>query len=105
MAPSENRETFWGNAGNSVRQRVEMRIVGSFGLITAVLFWGLFFMNLRSRMYYHGPDWSFLGWIAAYLTVTGFGLLMLQRWAILLGFLPPVAIFLTYVASWYKRGF
>ncbi|MFZ3343053.1 MAG: hypothetical protein WA213_19385 [Terriglobales bacterium] len=95
----------FGKTASSVRQRIEMRIVGLFGLLVAVLFWGLYFMNLRSRMYYHGPDWSFLGWIAAYFTVTGIGLLLLQKWAVLLGFLPPLAILLTYVVSWYKRGF
>ena len=93
---------FWGKAGNSPRQRAEMRIGGSFGLAIAVLFWGLYFMNLRSRTYYHGPDYSFLGWIAAYFTVTGFGLLMLQQWAVLLSFLPLIAIFLTYAISLYK---
>jgi hypothetical protein len=43
-------------------------------------------------MLYHGPDWSFLGWIAAYFTATGIGLLMLRKWALLLGSLPAVAI-------------
>lgn len=95
----------WGKPANSIRHRIEMRVVGSCGLVIAVLFWGLYFMNLRSRMYYHGPDWSFLGWIAAYFTVAGIGLLMLQKWAVLLGFLPPVAILITYIIGWYKHGF
>lgn len=43
-------------------------------------------------MLYHGPDWSFLGWIAAYFTATGIGLLLLRKWALLLGFLPAIAI-------------
>jgi hypothetical protein len=94
-----------GKTANPVRQRIEMRILGIFGLLIAVLFWGLYLMNLRSRMFYHGPDWSFLGWIAAYFTVTGIGLLMLQKWALALSFLPPVAILVTYVIGWYKRGF
>ena len=95
----------WGKASKSLRQRIEMRIVGSFGVIIAVLFWHLYYMNFRSRMYYDGPNWSFLGWIAAYFTVTGIGLLLLQKWAVLFGFLPPIAILITYVISWYKHGF
>jgi hypothetical protein len=77
---------------NPDHQRREVRILGIFGLLIAVPFWCLYGMNLRSRLLYHGPDWSFLGWIAAYFTATAIGLLMLRKWALLLGFLPVVAI-------------
>jgi len=61
-------------------------------MLLAILFWYLYLRNLQSRMLYHGPNWSFLGWVATYFTVTGIGLLMLRKWALLLSFLPAVAI-------------
>jgi hypothetical protein len=88
---------------NPDRQRREVRILGILGLLVAVLFGALYLMNLRSRLRYHGPDWSFLGWIAAYLTVTGIGLLMLRKWALLLSFLPAFAILVPFVIAWHRN--
>ena len=81
-----------GELVNTDRQRRELRILGFLGLLVAFPFWCLYGMNLRSHLLYHGPDWSFLGWIAAYLTVTAIGLLMLRKWTLVLSFLPAVAI-------------
>jgi hypothetical protein len=80
-----------------------VRILGLLGLLIAVLFWCLYAMNVRSRIFYHGPDWSLLGWIAAYFTVTGVGLLMLRKWALLLSFLPAIAILVPLTIAW-RRG-
>jgi hypothetical protein len=91
-----------GKTTNPARQRIEMRILGIFGLLIAVLFWGLYLMNLRSRILYHGSNWSFLGWIAAYFTVMGIGLILQRKWAILLSFLPLIAILVPYVIAWFK---
>ena len=85
------------------RQRRDVQIFGIVGLLFAVLFGGLYLMNFRSRMLYHGPDWSFLGWIAAYFTVTGIGLLALRKWALLLGFVPATAILVGFAIAWYQN--
>jgi hypothetical protein len=92
-----------GKTANTDRQRREMRVFGILELLIAILFWYLYLMNLRSQMLYHGPAWSFLGWIAAFFTVTGIGLLKLQKWAILLSFLPVIAIIVPYVIAWFKH--
>lgn len=94
-----------GKPVNPTRQRIGVRILGSFGLFIAVSFWCLYLMNLRSRILYHGPDWSYLGWIAAYFTVTGIGLLMLKKWAVLLSFLPAIAFLVRSAINLYKDGF
>jgi hypothetical protein len=57
----------------------------------------------RSRMLYHGPDWSFLGWISAYFTVMGIGLLKLRKWALLLSFLPAIAILVPFAIAWHRN--
>jgi hypothetical protein len=61
---------------------------GKFALLAAgiVLFLGA--INVRSRLRYGGPDYSFLFWIAAYLAVTGIGLIRSRKWALLLLCLP-----------------
>ncbi len=93
-----------GKIANPVRQLREVRILGLVGLLIAGLFWYLYLMNLRSRILYHGPHWSFLGWIAAYLTATGTGLLMLRKWALLLSFLPAIAFLVVSLIDLYKEG-
>jgi hypothetical protein len=58
-----------------------------FALVLGVLF----LANLRSRLLYHGPDYSFLGLICVYAIVTGAGLLWSRRWAALMFALPTYA--------------
>jgi|SRR5208282_1839303 len=82
---------------------VDLGLLGILELLFVVLFGALYLMNLRSRMLYHGPDWSFLGWIAMYLAVTGIGLLMLRKWALLLSFLPAIAIVVGFAFAWYRH--
>ena len=53
-----------------------------------VFFLLLFVMNLRSRIYYHGPNYGFLFWIFLYSAITGVGLIRLKKWAVLSLFLP-----------------
>jgi hypothetical protein len=50
----------------------------------------LFLANLRSRFFYHGPDYSFLGWMCLYAVVTGIGLRSRRKWAALLFALPCI---------------
>ena len=90
------------------RQRRDVRILGWLGLLVASLCWCFYLMNFQSRISNtdnHGiSDWSFLGWIAAYCTVTGTGLVMLRKWALLLSFGPAIASIITYVVSCHKKG-
>jgi len=51
----------------------------------------LFVMNVRSRIYYHGPNWSFLFWLSLYCLMTGIGLARLRKWAVMSLFLPAIA--------------
>jgi hypothetical protein len=67
-----------------------IRIAGRFTLFMAVVFLLLFLANLRSRFYYHGPNYSFLFWMFFYCVLTGIGLLKLRKWAVLLLFLPGI---------------
>ena len=64
--------------------------LGYFMLLMAAIFLLLFLANLRSRLYYYGPNYSFLLLIFLYCAVTGFGLLWLRRWAVLSLFVPGV---------------
>lgn len=61
----------------------------AFLLASLLLF--LYVMNLRSRFYYNGPDYSFLFWLFAWAATAGVGLLLLRKWALLLLFLPGIA--------------
>ena len=86
----------------SAKNNSLIRLVGSFVLFVAAVFLALFLANLRSRLYYHGPNYSFLIWIFLYSIVTGFGLLKLKRWAVLLLFLPGVVSVAIFVYGWTK---
>lgn len=77
-------------------------IVGRLALLMAAVFFLLFLANLRSRLYYHGPNYSFLLWMFIYCLVTGFGLLKLKRWAVLLLFVPGCFTVVVFVYSWTK---
>jgi hypothetical protein len=52
----------------------------------------LFASNLRSRIYYHAPNYSFLFWLFLYSSITGFGLLRLRKWAVPALFLPGILV-------------
>jgi hypothetical protein len=99
---------FLNKADDPDRRRRDVRILGWFGLLVASLCWCAYLMNLQSRMNnvnnHDISNWSFLGWMAAYFTVTGAGLVMLRKWALLLSFLPAIASIITYVIGCYKKG-
>lgn len=63
---------------------------GYFMLATAAFVLLLFLMNLRSRLYYHGPNYGFLFWIFVYLGIVGIGLLRLKKWAVIGEFVPAI---------------
>jgi hypothetical protein len=44
----------------------------------------LFLLNLRSRIFFHGPNYSALGWISVYSAAIGVGLVYLKKWAVAL---------------------
>ena len=73
-------------------------------LFMATVFLILFLLNLRSRIYFHGSDWSFLFWIFIYCMVTGIGLLKLRKWANVLLFIPGVFEMMIFIyAMWFKH--
>lgn len=79
-----------------------VRIAGRFSLFMAAVFLLLFLANLRSRFYYHGPNYSFLFWMFFYCVLTGCGLLKLRKWAVLLLFVPGILSITIFVGSWTK---
>lgn len=74
-------------------------------LALAVLFLFLFGMNVRSRILYHGPNYSFIGWMFIYSAITGVGLLKLKKWAVVLLFVPFVLFLAVFVVATIKNGF
>ena len=64
--------------------------IGYLLLFAAGYLFFLFASNLRSRIYYHGPNYSFLFWLFLYSSITAFGLLRLRKWAVLSLFLPGI---------------
>ena len=70
---------------NSLIQRIGWSV-----LFVGAVFLFLFFANLRSRLIYHGPNFSFLFWMFLYCLLIGIGLLKLKKWAVLLLFLPGI---------------
>jgi hypothetical protein len=79
-----------------------IRSCGGFVLFMAVVFLALSLANLRSRIYYHGPNYSFLFWLCFYCVVTGIGLIRLKKWAVLLLFVPGILCIIIFVYSWTK---
>ncbi len=79
-----------------------IRIAGRFALFMAVIFLLLFLANLRSRFYYHGPNYGFLFWMFLYCAVTGVGLMKLKKWAVLLLFLPGILSIVIFIYGWSK---
>lgn len=41
-------------------------------------------LNLRSRIFYNGPNYSPLGWMSIYWAALGVGLMYLKKWAVAL---------------------
>src|SRR6516225_4872938 len=60
-------------------------------VLVAALFLLLYGMNLRSRFYYHGPDYGFLFWWFAWAASASIGLMLQRRWAVVLLFFPGIA--------------
>ena len=79
-----------------------IRITGRLILFVAAIFLLLFLANLRSRFYYHGPNYGFLFWMFSYCVLTGIGLLKLRKWAVILMFLPGFLTIAIFVFSWTK---
>ena len=79
-----------------------IQIAARFVLFMAAVFLLLFLANLRSRFYYHGPNYSFLFWMFLYCVLTGAGLLKQRKWAVLLLFLPGTLSFAILIYSWTK---
>jgi hypothetical protein len=58
-----------------------VRVLGYFALVAAAGFFVLFVANLRARFFYGARDLSFLGYLAGYSLVAGWGLVRLRKWA------------------------
>jgi len=57
-----------------------VRVFGYFALIIAAACCALFIANIRARFHYGASDLSFLGCIAAYAVIAGWGTVRLKRW-------------------------
>jgi hypothetical protein len=64
----------------------------------------LFLRNLRSRFYYHGPDYGFLFWLFVWSAIAGIGLVRLRKWAVILLFFPGLATGAVILASVVKTS-
>jgi hypothetical protein len=62
----------------------EIRAIGYLAVVLSVPLLVLFLANLSSHLYFGGPDYCFLLWIAIFSGVTGFGLVRLRKWAAVL---------------------
>jgi hypothetical protein len=80
------------------------QVSGYATLILASLLLFLYLMNLRSRFYYNGPDYSFLFWLFAWAATAGVGLLLLRKWALVLLFLPGIAFTVILVVGLLKSS-
>jgi hypothetical protein len=75
-------------------------IAGRFFIFMATVIMLLFLANLRSRFYYHGPNYSSLLWMSFYCVLTGIGLLKSKKWAFLLLFLPGICTITIFIYGW-----
>jgi hypothetical protein len=55
-------------------------LVIGFAVVLALLF----LANLRSRIFFRGPNYSALGWMSIYWGVIGMGLVYLKKWGVAL---------------------
>ena len=76
--------------------------MGNLTLACSVPIAVLFLANVRSRILYHGPSYSFLGWMFIYGLVTGIGLRAERKWAAVLFAVPChlTGIFLVAGSLW-----
>lgn len=81
---------------------VLIRIVGQFCLVMSAVCSLLFLANLRSRIYYHGPNYSFILWLCLYCGLTGLGLLRLKKWSVMMLFVPGICAIAIFVYAWAK---
>ena len=58
-----------------------------------------YFANMRARIYFHAPNYGFVGAVALYLFVTALGLLARRRWAIILMSAPCLVVGALLVSS------
>jgi len=80
-----------------------VRLIGRLTLGVAGLMLFLFISNIRSRIYYNGPNWSFLFWIFLYCAITGVGLVRLKKWAVIALFLPGILFTLIFIYGMSKQ--
>lgn len=77
-------------ASDEAKAHVFLVSIGQVTLFVSGVFLLLFIRNLRSRIYYHGPDYGFLLWIFLYCAMTGLGLIRLKKWAVISLFVPGI---------------
>lgn len=75
-------------ASDEAKARVFLVSIGQVTLFVSGVFLLLFIWNLRSRIYYHGPDYGVLLWVFLYSAITGLGLIQLKKWAVISLFVP-----------------
>src|SRR5690348_18466558 len=66
-------------------------IIGYFCCVASAFTGLLLIMNIRSRVYHHGPNYGFLFWVFVYFLVTGIGQLKQKKWSVILLFGPAIA--------------
>lgn len=79
-------------SGRAVNNDPLFPAIGSCVLFIAFALFLLLLVNLRSRIYYHGPNYSFLFWVFLYCLVMGVGLIRRKKWAVILIFLPGISL-------------
>jgi len=67
-----------------------LRVFGYFSLLTAAACCTLLFFNIRARWLYGASNFSFLGWVALYALVAGYGTIRLTKWGAILLSVPPL---------------
>ena len=92
------------HAGMSATSKPVFERLGYATLFMASLLLLLFLRNLRSRLYYHGPDYGFLFWLFGWAVIAGVGLVRLRKWAVILLFFPGVATATVILVSMFKTN-
>jgi hypothetical protein len=67
------------------------RVFGYLALVGGACIFLLFLANVRSRYFYSGPNFLWLGLVAAYAVIVGWGLVRIRRWAVI-GFAAPLCL-------------
>jgi hypothetical protein len=89
-AQEENMKRCATRRSMNAKMKGFVALVGYITLIVGGFLLLLFLMNVRSRIYYHGPNYSFLFWLLLYCAITGAGLVRPKRWAAVLLLLPGI---------------